>query len=86
MVDVRNNGGLTACIDFKEGKDKVAMNALIDGLADKHGLATRVGPPDHGVCRMFIIPPLIITEEQLQYAFDVVIEKIVPACNEMLAS
>ena len=86
VVDVRNNGGLTACIDFKEGKDKFAMNAFIDGLADKHGLATRVGPPDHGVCRMFIIPPLIITEEQLQYAFDVVIDKIVPACNEMLAS
>ena len=86
VVDVRNNGGLTACIDFKEGKDKFAMNALIERIADENCLATRVGPPDHGVCRMFIIPPLIITEDQLQYCFDVVKEKIIPACNEMLAS
>ena len=86
IVDVRNNGGLTACIDFKEGKDKFAMNALIDRIADENCLATRVGPPQDGVCRMYIIPPLIITEEQLQYAFDVVNEKIAPACNEMLAS
>ena len=85
VTDVRHNGGLVAAIDVHGGKDFVAMQMMIQKTLDANFVQTWVRPGD-GIARIFVVPPLIITEEQLDYAFNVISEKCCAKADEILAS
>ena len=85
VTDVRHNGGLVAAVDVNGGKDFVAMQMMIQKALDANFVQTWVRPGDGGA-RIFIVPPLIITEEQMHYAFKVISEKACAKADEILAA
>ena len=85
VTDIRHNGGLVAAIDVNGGKDFMAMQMMIQKALDANSVQTWVRPGDGGA-RIFIVPPLIITEEQQNFAFNVISEKALAKADEILAS
>ena len=74
-----------AAVDVNGGKDTVAMQTMITKALDANLVQTWVRPQD-GVARIFVVPPLIITEEQLDYTFQVISEKACAKADEVLAA
>ena len=85
VTDVRHNGGLVAAIDVNGGKDFVAMQMMIQKTLDANFVQTWVRPGG-GIARIFLVPPFVITEEQLDHAFNVISEKCCTKADEILAS
>ena len=85
VTDVRHNGGLVAAVDVNGGKDTGKMAAMLTKACDDNLVQVWVRPQE-GVARIFVVPPLIITEEQLDYTFHVISEKACAKAGEVLAS
>ena len=85
VTDVRHNGGLVAAVDVHGGKDFAGMQMMIQKTLDQNLVQTWVRP-ENGVARIFIVPPLIINEEQLDFAFDVISNKACAQAEERLAN
>ena len=62
VTDIRHNGGLVAAVDVNGGNDFVGMQMMIQKALDANSVQTW-GSPGDGGARIFIVPPLIITEE-----------------------